>query len=84
MTPATGGALASDLARLEDAAKSLFEKWAAVREQWRDGNAEAVEEQFLAPLAQVVGIVTPAIGQLSDELTRTVRVCGEPDRNEFL
>ena len=77
MSRPTSG-LSSELARLEDAYQSLMVRWDAVREQWRDANAEAIEEQFLAPLSQLVRNAEPAIGQLGDEMARAVRTCGEP------
>ena len=79
MKPATGGAMTADLARLEDAYKNLVLKWETVREQWQDGNAEAVEEQFLVPLTQIIGATVPAIGQMGDELAKSVRTCSEPE-----
>ena len=70
--------LQSELARLEDAYKKLSAKWDRIREEWPDGNAEAIEVQFLEPLGQLVRNTVPAIGQLNDELNRSVRRCSEP------
>ena len=74
-----GGGLQSDLARLEDAYKVLLQKWDRITEQWRDGNAAAIEEQFLTPLGDLIRSTTPAIGQINDQLTRAVRDCSERD-----
>lgn len=71
--------LQSELARLEDAHQVLMAKWQRIREQWQDGVAEGVEEQYLAPLTTIVHNAGPAIGQLSDELQRAIRSCSEPD-----
>ena len=70
--------LQSDLARLEDAYKQLLAKWDRIRDEWPDGNADAIEEQFLDPLGQIVRNTVPAIGQLNDELNHAVRRCSEP------
>ena len=73
-----GGGLTSDLARLDDAYRQLMLKWERVREQWRDRNAEAVEEQYLQPLQQILATTLPAIGQMNDELGTAIRTCSEP------
>lgn len=78
-----GPALQAELARLEDAYQVLLAKWSQCQERWQDGNAEAIDEQFMQPLGGVVRTAVPAIGQLNDELTRSIRVCSEPQEEGF-
>ena len=75
----TSAGLQSELARLEDAYQVLTAKWQTIREEWRDGNAEAVEQNYLVPLSVIIRNTAPAIGQIGDELNRSIRACSEPE-----
>ena len=70
--------LQSELARLEDAYTVLLARGGRAREQWRDSTAEAIEDEYLRPLGQLVQNAIPAVGQISDQLSRSVRACSEP------
>ena len=80
-----GGGLTEEIGRIEEATEQLLARWRQTQETWRDGNAQAMEDNTMAPLAELVGRAVPAISHLSDILQNGVRKARDPDdRQEFL
>lgn len=75
--------LQSEMGRLEDSLEALLAKWEQTTETWRDGNARAVDEQFIQPIADAVRGSLPAIGHMSDVSQASFRSVGDPDRDAY-
>lgn len=72
----------SEAGRLLDALEMLLAKWDQTTETWRDGNAAAIEKEYIERIAEVVRGALPSIGHLSDVSQSSFRKVSDPDRQE--
>lgn len=73
----------SEMGKLADALEVLLAKWDQTTDTWRDGNAQAIEKNFIEPIAEAVRLALPAIGHMSDVSQSSFRAIGDPDHRDY-
>jgi hypothetical protein len=60
---------------LIDAKQEFLREWSRVRESWRDGNAEAFERAYVAPIEGHVRRAVAAMDELTAVVAAAQREC---------